>query len=267
VQQSRSPLVLKPAGIAATLAVFIVVALCFRLGFWQLDRREQRLAYNAALSGRGAEPVVLDPELLRDTTGLAYRRATLEGRWDNTRSIVLPGRSHRGAPGVHLLTPLRLDGAGFAVLVNRGWVPAADGATIDFEYFVADSAITATGVLLPFPTADDSRGGTPRPAAQPGMAEFRRVWFAVDPGELRAQFPYRLADVQLQILAERDPTTAPIPAAAPALDAGPHLGYAIQWFSFGLIALIGWGAIVLRGAGGSSYGPLASGPPREASAD
>jgi cytochrome oxidase assembly protein ShyY1 len=32
----------------------------------------------------------------------------------------------------------------------------------------------------------------------------------------------------------------------PALDEGPHRGYAIQWFAFAVIALVGAGAVVVR---------------------
>jgi surfeit locus 1 family protein len=33
----------------------------------------------------------------------------------------------------------------------------------------------------------------------------------------------------------------------PALDEGPHLSYAIQWFAFAAIALIGGTAVAVRG--------------------
>jgi surfeit locus 1 family protein len=32
----------------------------------------------------------------------------------------------------------------------------------------------------------------------------------------------------------------------PEQDNGPHLGYAIQWFSFALIFLVGWVTLMLR---------------------
>jgi len=38
----------------------------------------------------------------------------------------------------------------------------------------------------------------------------------------------------------------PIPADPPDLGEGPHLGYAVQWFSFAAIGLIGWLVIVAR---------------------
>jgi cytochrome oxidase assembly protein ShyY1 len=30
------------------------------------------------------------------------------------------------------------------------------------------------------------------------------------------------------------------------MDEGPHFGYAIQWFSFAIIAIVGWTALLLR---------------------
>jgi cytochrome oxidase assembly protein ShyY1 len=38
----------------------------------------------------------------------------------------------------------------------------------------------------------------------------------------------------------------PVRQAAPALDPGPHLGYAIQWFSFATIAIVGWLVMVAK---------------------
>jgi surfeit locus 1 family protein len=247
VLQSRSPLTITPASLAASLGVFLVVGLCMRLGFWQLDRRADRLAVIEVATARTAAAEIADPELLRDSAAITFRRARFSGDWDHDRSIVLPARSYQGAPGVHLLTPLRLRGSGLALLVNRGWVPAPDGATIDFDYFRRPTSADVEGVLLPFPSRADSRGRAqpaPLPAAQ--TTEFRRTWFAIDESALRAQFPYTLAAVQLQVTRDDSPGEAPLAAAPPALDEGPHLGYAIQWFSFALIAFFGWIALVAR---------------------
>jgi surfeit locus 1 family protein len=70
------------------------------------------------------------------------------------------------------------------------------------------------------------------------------VWYAIDEAALRRQFPYRLLDVQLQLVPD-DSRGLPRRLPAPTLDEGPHIGYAIQWFSFAAIAVIGW--IVLLG--------------------
>jgi len=75
---------------------------------------------------------------------------------------------------------------------------------------------------------------------------FRTHWFTIDPARLRAQFPYPLLPVQLQALPARNDPTYPVRLDAPVLDEGPHFSYAVQWFSFAVIAVVGWLAMILR---------------------
>jgi len=242
----RRPISLTPRGILATIFVFAVAAGCVRLGFWQLDRMRQRAAINAGLLSRmEAEPVLLE-QAPRDTSGWLFRHVTLSGQLDGQRSIVLPGHAFRGAPGVHLLTPLRLSN-GTAVLVNRGWLPAADGATVDLGQFAADAPITATGLVLAFPAERRTRRRVALPPSTSSSdISFRRVWFAMDEAALRRQFPYELGRIQVQLLPGDSAAELPVRLPAPALDPGPHLGYAIQWFSFAIIGVVGWFALFLK---------------------
>lgn len=242
------PLSITPAGLAATLALAVVVGLFVRLGFWQLARLDERRDLNAGIAARLDAPPIGDASALSDTTGLFYRTISARGELDNERSIVLPGRSHRGVPGVYLLTPLLLDGRADAVLVNRGWVPSPDGSTIDIAAFDVPDTVAVQGLVLPFP--DRSQSLAPREARPPAAGTFRRVWFSIDANALRAQFPYPLLPVTVQALPETG-TAQRYPARLepPPLDSGPHLGYALQWFSFALIGIIGWVALVLKRRG------------------
>ncbi len=232
--------------IVGTILVLVVAAVCIRLGFWQLARLEEKRAINHAIAERSAQPPIRLNSALRDSSGVIFRPASAVGHYDNERTIILPGRSHRGAPGVLILTPLRLAG-GSAVLVQRGWAPAADGVSVDIEPMRIDSAVTVDGLILPFLDAGNTIAGRARPAAPADT--FRRVRYTIDADELRAAFPYTLLPVRLQQLPDAGvPDTAharyPLAQAAPALDEGPHMGYAIQWFSFALIFLIGWAALL-----------------------
>lgn len=248
------PLELTRAGIIASVAVLVVVAVCVRLGFWQLDRRDQRLTRNAAVAERlDSEPLVLDG-MPRDTAGLTYRRAVVSGVLEGDASVVLAGRSHGGAPGAHLLSPLRL-GTG-ALLVNRGWLPAPDATTVDLEAVALDGEVRIEGVLLPFPDVDIEGSGS---------GAFRRTWYRFDEEAIRAQYPYPVAAVYLQATSQPSgpaaPDTArglPVILGPPSLDQGPHLSYAVQWFSFAAIFLIGWLALLVHRGGGSA---TASRPP------
>src|SRR5688500_857313 len=118
--------------ILAILFALAAAAVCVRLGFWQLDRLEERRAHNAIVLERiDAEPVGVS-ELGTDTTGILYRRVRLEGEYDFEHEVALTGRSRDGSPGVHLITPLKIPGATRPVLVNRGWVYSPDASRVDF---------------------------------------------------------------------------------------------------------------------------------------
>jgi surfeit locus 1 family protein len=225
------------SGALGTLVVFIIVAACLRLGFWQLDRREQRLERNHAIAERLAtDPVSLDAAP-QDTTGLVNRPARLRGRYDHDGSFALIGRSYMGSPGVYIFTPLRLDAG--AILVNRGWVPSPDAASVDLAALRPPPDPEVAGVLLAFP---DIRTN----AVDQG---FRARWFRLDGRAIRAAYPYPVAPVYLQATVAEDAAeagSAPVPLGPPELDAGPHLSYAVQWFSFAAIFLIGWTALMLH---------------------
>ncbi|MEX0907940.1 MAG: SURF1 family protein [Gemmatimonadota bacterium] len=261
----RRPLSITPAGIMGTMLVAAVVLVCLRLGFWQLARLDERRALNSGIAARLDAPPIDDVSALSDTAGLFYRIITATGLYDNARSIIFPGRSRRGLPGVYLLTPLRVSGRNDAVLVNRGWVPSADAATVDIDAFARIEPVTVSGLLLPFPDSTRSLAPGERVRDDGG---FRRVWYAVDERELRSQFPYELLPATIQQLpdsllpasaAPAEAETAsrfPAPLEPPPLSQGPHLGYALQWFSFALIGIIGWLALVLQGRS-----PRRSAPP------
>ncbi len=232
-----APLSITRAGVAGTVLALVVALVCARLGIWQLDRLEQRKQSNAAMAERLGGATIALPDMPQDTAGLLFRTVEIEGRYDLARSIVLRGRAHEGMPGVHVLTPLRLPD-GTAVLVNRGWVPSADAATVDLDALPPPASGRVTGLALPFHTDG---------AAVADESAFRVTWTLLDLAALRRQFPYALASFYVQALPTDDgaaPMPRPIPA--PELDNGPHLGYAVQWFSFAAIALVGWVTLVLR---------------------
>ena len=200
-----------------TLAIVavLVAALCVGAGIWQLDRLSQRRARNAGLAARLALPPL---ELRAGTSAdsARQRRVVARGVYDFTAERTWPGRSFDGTPGVALITPLRLaDGA--AVLVDRGWVPSADAFHVDHAaYREPDSAFVEGIAFVP-----------PR-----GRAD-------VDPAGF---LPF-----VLQLVTPEPARGLPRRWPAPAFDNGPHLSYAIQWFSFAVIALVGTAVMIRTG--------------------
>jgi surfeit locus 1 family protein len=208
-------------GAIVALAVAAVFA---RLGVWQLHRLDERKARNAEiLAARNLPPVEL-PEHKVEPDALRDRRAHARGAYDYEHARVWTGRTYDGAPGVALLTPLRL-ADGSAVFVDRGWVPSADAMHVDASRYQEGDSADVTGLALPAPR---DRGD-------------------VDPVALRRVLPYQVLGLVLQL----NDTAAPHPIGLkrwrpPALDNGPHLSYAIQWFAFALIGIIGTAVLVRK---------------------
>src|SRR5215211_9152981 len=107
----------------ATLLVFAGTALCIRLGIWQLDRLEQRRAFNARFEWARKQPVLdLNRDQPPNIADMEWRPVKVTGEYDFANQVALRNQYYDNQYGYHLLTPLLFDRG--AVLVDRGWVPA-----------------------------------------------------------------------------------------------------------------------------------------------
>ncbi|MEP7001153.1 MAG: SURF1 family protein [bacterium] len=214
---------------AFAAAVFIA------LGFWQLDRLRERRARNAMITQQQLGTPIRLVDLPHDTATAHYRAASVEGRYDYEHELVLSYRTRRGSPGVDLLTPVRMAGSDTAVLVNRGWVYSPDGASVELKkWHEGDSA--------------KLKGYVELIGADTGLATsvHPRVVRHVSRAELTAKIPYPVASFYLVAFGDTTDMSHPARRDLPVLDDGPHRGYALQWFSFALIAIAGAGIVVQR---------------------
>jgi surfeit locus 1 family protein len=221
---------------SALIIGVVAAAVCVRLGFWQLGRLRQRQAFRARVETRMKQPTfevtarsALMVATFRTPESLAYNPGVARGVFDFAHQLVLMGRSVDGVPAVYVVTPLHLGGA--AVLVERGWVPSPDAYTVNLDSLAERDTAEVKGILL---TVTSARVPTTRDTTWPVHID------SDDPNRLWPSFPYQL----LPWVLRRTEAPAGVPPAlrlipAPVIDNGPHLSYAIQWFSFALIALVG----------------------------
>lgn len=246
-----------------TLLVVALAAVFVRLGIWQLDRLEQRRASNAALAQVvAAEPINLNtappPD---DLATFANRTVTASGVYDYEHQLILQLQSWQGRTGVHLVTPLLLSGnetnncqlstdnCPLAVLVDRGWVPEGE----DLAQFNVEGAVTVGGYVA----LSQTLLRQPDSASAPRRPE--REIFRVNVNAIAPTLPYELlpfyvveypADTAAETAAGVDMIVDDtLPYHEPRvvdLSEGPHLAYAIQWFLFALILVIGYVAYVVK---------------------
>jgi cytochrome oxidase assembly protein ShyY1 len=105
-----------------TLFVLLLTPLMLSLGFWQLQRADEKAALAASFDARqlaGPRPLSTLWEAQGDE--LAYAPVAFEGRFLPTQYLLLDNRIQGGKFGYEVVGILVLEEGG-SVLVNRGWI-------------------------------------------------------------------------------------------------------------------------------------------------
>ncbi len=133
-----------------------------------------------------------------------------------------------------------------ALLMDRGWVSSPDAATADPRPFREPGTVTIAGAIE-IPPPPSPEGSRPVVVEVDGLEipTYQRIDLtdldSLSPVPLLPFYVVRSAPVG----SEQGP---PFGADPPELDEGPHLGYALQWFSFAAIAIIGFFVVARRSA-------------------
>lgn len=210
----------------ALAAAVLGAGLTARLGVWQLDRAEQKLALQAAVDAEAGRPALANGEL--GSGRPLHRRVQLSGHWVAERSVWLDNRPMDGQAGFFVVTPLRLTGRSEAILVQRGWVPRDPRDRTRLPPLPAPAGeVEVQGRLAASPSRLFELGPG---AAGPIRQNLDPAAYAVETG--LALLP--LTVVQTAPTGPDDTLLRHWPA--PDLGLQKHYGYAFQWFA--LCALI-----------------------------
>ena len=222
----------------ATLLVFAGTALCIRLGIWQLDRLEQRRAFNAQFESMRAESALdLNQEQPNDIAEMEWRSVSVSGEYDFANQVAVRNQYHGNQYGYHLLTPLRFEDQ--VVIVDRGWIPAeGNAAPADWRKYDEADTVDVSGQIR-LGQAKSGWLGVDDPLPEDGAK--LEVWNNADLARIAAQMPYPILPVYIQPEANVNDTEPPIPFQPEIeLTEGPHFGYALQWFTFATILFLGY---------------------------
>ncbi len=228
--------------ILTTLLVIAGVGVLVRLGIWQLDRLAQRRAFNNRVSAQ-----ITASELdLNQNTGLEaqlfdmeYRKVVVQGQYDFTQEVLLRNQELDGKLGFHVLTPLRIANSANTVLVDRGWIPFDQASPEKRKQYQEPGEVTVQGVIRRPQTKPDF-GGVPDPTLAPGETRLD-AWNIINLERIQQQTNQTLLPVYIDQAPDSSWTGLPArQLVLPEITEGPHLGYAMQWFTFAAILGLGY---------------------------
>jgi cytochrome oxidase assembly protein ShyY1 len=222
----------------------VMAVACVLLGLWQLDRYQARAERNEAVgTAVDGAPVPLEQLVpagasVQDVApDVEWRPVTVRGSFDPDGALSLRLRPVEGQSGVHALAPLLLDD-GRAVLVDRGFLATASRSTESVDVPAATSG--PVDLVARVRLSETGRGAGLDGDADPPSIRFVDL---TDPAlSSVALVPVWLERIE-QTPAE-DAALAAIPP--PRLSSGPSLIYAVQWFLFGVIAVVGFVVLARR---------------------
>ena len=208
------------------------------LGFWQLNRLDEKRKFNSVLSTHSSTPV----QSLNEAVPAKWNKATSEwlrvsvtGSYDFSKAVTIINRSQDGTAGYNSVVPFTSTN-NRTILVNRGFVP-----------LVMEAPVAPTGEIkiIGYLRASQSRSALgPIDSTEAGNTEFQRF----DIPLISAHVGKTIEPMFLQLITESPAGESQWPAkvALPPLDEGTHMSYALQWFFFCLVAFTAWVVVIRR---------------------
>jgi len=223
---------LRPAWLLTHVLVVAAFFVMVNLGFWQLGRLDDRQVANALVEERMAEPAgpLMEMVDMADPEASVHMGVQVTGTFDPDREVYVVNRTRDGRPGVNVVT-LFQSGAG-PVAVDRGFLPRQAYLGGEERYWaVPDGEAVVTGRVRTTRTSRSGNGDEVDVIDLVGLSE---------------RWAVPLLPVYIEATSGAAAVDYPLGPPAPDLTDGSHLGYAVQWFVFALIALVGYPLVVVR---------------------
>ncbi|MGI9288471.1 MAG: SURF1 family protein [Pseudomonadales bacterium] len=217
----------------SSVLVLLLLPLLVGLGFWQLQREQEKLQILARFQARLAEtPAAIESLAAQDDLG--WRRVKLSGRFDTERIYLLDNQIRQGRVGFDVLQPFAVSGGHMLVWINRGWMA---GNRLRSELPVVH---TPTGQM-------EVNGYIYIPSGKAFSLEdvgsaASQVWPRVIQNVSVAEFAAgaNAEQVFAHVVRLSDNSPAALRADWPTISVQPakHRGYAVQWFAMAAALLL-----------------------------
>ena len=214
---------------AITFCGFIV------LGFWQIDRADQKNVLNSNYTDRQQEAtIVLDKNnVIDEKLSLLWRKVEFKGSFINKQNIILDNQIFNQIAGFNIITPFKIKGSDSLVLVNRGWHPNLKNREMLPIINEISGERILQGHIASFPVSGIKLGKNNIETLNSQIFRFQRL----DAAELNYFFSAKMMPYMIYL----DPIIDKELYGnfkLPAPDSQKNYGYAFQWFAFAITLLI-----------------------------
>jgi surfeit locus 1 family protein len=217
-----------------SLATLLMFPALLALGFWQLDRAEQKAAMAREYHERQRAPSLDLDRLSGPVSAEAWRWRRVEAAGEYQPPLYLLDNQVRGGrAGYEVYTAFQPVSADFWVLVDRGFVPAPPERATPPALTLPAGTVPLSGMAVEPPQPGLTLAGAAMERLGPGIFRLQRL----DLEAIAAQAPRRLLPFVVR-LDEHAPHGYDRQWPPPGFGRERHLGYAFQWFALAATLLV-----------------------------
>ncbi len=219
-----------------SILTLVFMYLFVSLGFWQLDRAEQKTGLFADFENRQVSDeldfnLAINNQL--DKEALIWRRIEAVGEFIEQYQILLDNQVENTHAGYFIYTPFKLDKSDSIVLVNRGWLLADKDRKVSPELVESSGKVMINGVVKEVPKTGLLLKEMPPEKMNSTNYRVQRI----DIKELEELTKLKLLPYIFRLESESEHGYIRkwrLPGSGESV----HHGYAFQWFAFAVALMV-----------------------------
>lgn len=213
------------------IATVIVVAAGLSLAQWQTRRGDEKMAMEARMQARQAEPAIRLESASANPEDIEYRRVLLKGEFLRDWPVYLDNRPYNGVAGFYLLMPFKIAATNLHVLVARGWIPRNAANRTQLPQLVTPEGTIEIEGMARQGIGHLMQLGSPEPLRPAAIVQnLDAAGFAAASGlNVQSVIVEQLTDTHDGLVRDWP---------APASGVEKHRGYAFQWYALAAMAFI-----------------------------
>ena len=219
-----------------SLVFIIFFTLFIKLGFWQLDRADQKKIINMAFVERQNQPAIpLNKETIQmPIIDIIWHHVTISGEFLNDKNIILDNQVVQEKAGFLIYTPFKILDSNKIILVNRGWYPLSNSRNDVPNIPPIKGAQAIEGEINQMPSSGISLGKVITEKLDESSFRLQKMDYEVLSSLIGKDLMRYIVKLKKPIFDK----TYVIDLGIPVPDSDKNYGYAFQWFAMAFTLFI-----------------------------